>query len=94
MIRNCKQLYNLRWAYPIVSQKASMSTLSRDKPFEKILVANRGEIACRVIRTAKRLGIKTVAIYSTADGISSLHAKMLANAKAPSNDNDLKLVFI
>ncbi len=47
--------------------------------FKKILIANRGEIACRVIKTAKRMGIKTVAVYSDADS-EALHVKMADEA--------------
>lgn len=45
-------------------------------PFEKLLIANRGEIACRIARTCRRLGIQTVAVYSQADGIGALHAQL------------------
>ncbi len=47
--------------------------------FTKILIANRGEIACRVIKTAKKMGIKTVAVYSDADK-DALHVQMADEA--------------
>ena len=47
--------------------------------FTKILIANRGEIACRVIRSARKMGIATVAVYSDADA-SGLHVEMADEA--------------
>ncbi|MBZ0147259.1 MAG: acetyl/propionyl-CoA carboxylase subunit alpha, partial [Pseudorhodoplanes sp.] len=47
--------------------------------FKQILIANRGEIACRIIKTARRMGIKTVAVFSEADR-DALHVEMADDA--------------
>ena len=65
--------------------------------FKKILIANRGEIALRIIRTCREMGIKTVAVYSTADK-ESLHVKFSDEAvcigKPASSDSYLNIPHI
>ncbi len=65
--------------------------------FKKILIANRGEIALRIIRTCKEMNIKTVAVYSTADA-DSLHVRFADEAvcigPAPSHESYLKMANI
>jgi acetyl-CoA carboxylase biotin carboxylase subunit len=62
--------------------------------FEKILIANRGEIAVRIIRTCKEMGIKTVAVYSEADA-NSMHVQMADEAvcigKGPASESYLMI---
>jgi propionyl-CoA carboxylase alpha chain len=62
--------------------------------FKRILIANRGEIACRIIRTARRLGIETVAVYSEADQ-DALHVEMADQAvligPAPASESYLDM---
>ncbi|XP_014907682.1 propionyl-CoA carboxylase alpha chain, mitochondrial isoform X2 [Poecilia latipinna] len=57
----------------------STTTSPNEKTFEKILIANRGEIACRVMKTCKKMGIQTVAVHSDVDS-SAVHVKMADEA--------------
>lgn len=82
-----------RWS-PAGLQRSSKLTVEAANPplLDKILIANRGEIACRVIETARKLGVKTVAVYSDADR-NAKHVRMADEAvyigKAPANESYL-----
>uniref|UniRef100_A0A7N8XEP9 Propionyl-CoA carboxylase alpha chain, mitochondrial n=1 Tax=Mastacembelus armatus TaxID=205130 RepID=A0A7N8XEP9_9TELE len=62
-----------------VHSKTPYSTVYSEKTFDKILIANRGEIACRVIKTCKKMGIQTVAVHSDVDA-NAVHVKMADEA--------------
>lgn len=49
------------------------------KPIDKVLIANRGEIACRIMQTAKKMGVRTVAVYSDADQ-NARHVEMVCTS--------------
>ncbi|CAL1577767.1 unnamed protein product [Knipowitschia caucasica] len=76
--------------------RAQYSTVynPNEETFEKILVANRGEIACRVMKTCKKMGIQTVAVHSDVDA-SAVHVKMADEAicvgPAPTNKSYLNM---
>jgi propionyl-CoA carboxylase alpha chain len=73
----------VRWVWPLArftgldeaAPRANHGQKGNGTLFKKILIANRGEIACRIIKTAKRMGIATVAVYSEADA-RALHVEM------------------
>ncbi|KAI3526713.1 hypothetical protein L1887_05975 [Cichorium endivia] len=76
--RKLRREPNKRFSYIQVRLSSAATDLSNNeksnRKIEKLLIANRGEIACRIMRTAKKLGIQTVAVYSDADRYS-LHVK-------------------
>src|SRR5262249_2684316 len=67
--------------YPQPNWCAWRDTVAKGRMFKRILIANRGEIACRIIKTARRMGIQTVAVYSDADK-DALHVAMADSAVA------------
>ncbi|XP_034537870.1 propionyl-CoA carboxylase alpha chain, mitochondrial [Notolabrus celidotus] len=86
--------FQSRCGAALSSAKYSTVHTSDEKTFDKILIANRGEIACRVIKTCKKMGIRTVAVHSDVDS-SAVHVKMADEAlcvgPAPTNKSYLNM---
>ncbi|XP_053333238.1 propionyl-CoA carboxylase alpha chain, mitochondrial [Clarias gariepinus] len=90
------KLASLRPTCWLISRHACYSTVCNldEKTFDKILIANRGEIACRVMKTCKKMAIRTVAVHSDVDS-SAVHVKMADEAvcvgPAPTNKSYLNM---
>ncbi|KAI9486982.1 MAG: VTC domain-containing protein [Benjaminiella poitrasii] len=78
-VKRTSQTHNAIPPASLQSSLSSITTIPFKKTFNKLLIANRGEIACRIIKTAKKMGIKTVAVYSDLDA-TSLHVRMADEA--------------
>ena len=83
-----------RWCTTNSSKSTTATKIISPPPFGKILIANRGEIACRIIKSCRKLNIRTVAIYSDPDS-KAMHVEMADEAyyigKAASKESYLNM---